>query len=147
MLFLFARGLRQTRPDAGVAGGQRLRLVEGLGADLAGMVDAHQPPRMAPLLGGELRFRQAVCGIDPPARGDAGERAQRAVEPEDQRIDHARSRGVEPGPGPTAWTECSARRTATEPAPRRYKKNGRPSDARMITSNPDKAWELPFATF
>ena len=63
MLFFFARGLHQALTHGGVARDQRLRLIERLRAHLTGVVDAHQPGCVAPLVGRERRFRQAMGRI------------------------------------------------------------------------------------
>jgi hypothetical protein len=72
----------------GIARGQRLRLVERLRAHLAGVVDPHQPRRVAPLVGRQVGFRQAAGRMRAIAHGAAGESAQCAIEAEDQMVDH-----------------------------------------------------------
>ena len=75
--------------DRGIARDQRLRRVERLRADFAGVVDAHQPRGVAAL----VRRRASASGRSRAGhrarrRRDAGQRAQRAVEADDQRVEH-----------------------------------------------------------
>ena len=42
---------------------QRLAMVESLGGDLAGMIDAHEPRGVAPLGRREFCFRQRTSGV------------------------------------------------------------------------------------
>ena len=59
--------------DFGVAGEEGLALVEGLGADFAAVVDAHEAGGFAPLRFGEVAFGVAVGGIRPLADGGGEE--------------------------------------------------------------------------
>jgi hypothetical protein len=51
VVFLLARGRCKAPPDLGIARDERLRAVERLGTDFAGVIDAHQAGGMASLLG------------------------------------------------------------------------------------------------
>ena len=88
VLFLFPRRLREPVAGGRVARGQCLRLVERLRAHLSRMVDPHEPRRVTPLVERELRFRQAAGRMRARTHRAAGEGAQRAVETEDQLINH-----------------------------------------------------------
>ena len=92
MLFLFTRRLRKPAAGFAPACAQGLGLIERLRTDFARVVDAHQPRRVPPFLGSQLRLRHAGRRIRTSARGNAGKRAQRAVETEDQIIDHRNSK-------------------------------------------------------
>jgi hypothetical protein len=69
MLLLLARGHGELVLDGRIAGEERLRGVERLRADLTGVIDAHQPRRMTPLVGRQGRFFEIRPGVARAAVG------------------------------------------------------------------------------
>ncbi len=88
MIFLLARRQGVARAHVGIARDERLRRVQRLRADLAGMVDTHQPRRVARLVRGQTGFRNPLARRGPRRRDGAGQRAQRAVEGNDEVFEH-----------------------------------------------------------
>ncbi|MNY23962.1 hypothetical protein D3C86_1576500 [compost metagenome] len=88
VVFLLARGGIHLRPHRRGARRDLLRLVQGLGADLADMVDTHQPGHMPARIRAQfVRLRrEAVSRVRPAGPGRARDGAQRHVEFSDQRI-------------------------------------------------------------
>jgi hypothetical protein len=88
MILFLLRGSIHLRAHGRRSRGQLLRLVEGLGANLSNMVDAHEAGYVATLLGVHLlRFRsQPLCRVGALRAGRTGNRAQRDIEFSDQRI-------------------------------------------------------------
>jgi len=74
--------------DRGVTRNHRLRGVERLRADFASMVDAHQAGGMAPFVRRKFGFRQRGARNRPRGMRQSRKRAQRAVEADDQGIEH-----------------------------------------------------------
>jgi len=83
VLLLLAGGLRELLAHRCVARDERLRRVERLRADLARVVDAHEPRCVALLFAGQLRIRYRRAGGRSARRRDARQRAQTAVETHD----------------------------------------------------------------
>src|ERR1019366_6445452 len=138
MVFLLACCQREAAPDLRIARDQRLRAVERLGADFACVIDPHQAGGMTSLLGREPVFRTLFRGIAPFLSHGARQRAQRTIETGDEVVSGqsvttlsqalvCRKAGLQGRP---------AIRSTHVPDHTRCKKNGRPEDARMITSNP-----------
>ena len=89
MVGFLARGLVEMGLEGRIAGGQRLRAVQRLGADLADMVNPHQRPGLALFAGAERGTvaRDGRTGAQRPGRGE--KRAQRAVGGTQQGIDRS----------------------------------------------------------
>ena len=86
ILFLARRALeRLTR--MGIAGCQRLPLIQRLGAHFADVVDAHQRGGMPAVVLAELRLRRSVAGRWPARVRDPAYRAQRPVDLRDELIE------------------------------------------------------------
>ena len=92
MLFLLARGHCELVLDGGIAGDERLRGVECLRADLAGVIDAHQARRVTPFVGRHDGLLEIGPGRRPRRGRHAGQRAQRAIEADDEIVQHVGAR-------------------------------------------------------
>src|SRR5690348_11132852 len=135
MLFLFARRVGHAAARCAVPRGEGLRLIKRLRTDLAGVIDAHQSDGVTPLLRTEIGLGHAARGIGTAAGGDAGQGSQRAVEREDQIVEHPVEISVgRPAPLLVRAYPASPAVSAGFPS-ERAEKNGRPSGARMITLN------------
>ena len=88
MLGLLVGSLHQRLTDAVVARQQRLPLIQGLGTDLAAMVDSHQRGGVPALLGAEFPFRDLGAGRRPQTDGYAEKCSQAPVELDDELVDH-----------------------------------------------------------
>ena len=88
VLLFLARGAREVGGDGRVARHQRLRGVERLRADFAGVVDAHQPGGVPALGVGQRSFGQRGAGDRARGRRVPGQRAQGAIEADDELVDH-----------------------------------------------------------
>ena len=88
MILFVARCGRKAFLDRRVARDERLCRVKRLCAHFAGVVDAHQSSGLPSLLRRELRLGQILAGRQARRLYVTGKRAQRAVEADDQRIDH-----------------------------------------------------------
>ena len=51
MIFFFRRGLSEFGPESLPAGKKALAMIEGLGGDLAGMIDSHERATLRGLMG------------------------------------------------------------------------------------------------
>ena len=80
VVLLFQRRLLQRQPVAGLARGQRLALVERLGADLADVVDAHQRRGVRALGALQCSLRDIGRGRRPLRPMHARQRAKRNIE-------------------------------------------------------------------
>ena len=88
MVVLLGRGLFHLLAHVGQLRGQRLALIERLGADLAGVVDAHQARRQFALGGIEIGLGHGRGGIGPLRLGRRAEdRAQGLVQATEQLIE------------------------------------------------------------
>ncbi len=87
MVVFLQRRPFQLAAGPGVPGGEGLPLVEGLGGDLPGMVDAHEPRSPFPLAGGEAGFGEPLGRVRTPGdRRGAEDRADPPVEVGDEMV-------------------------------------------------------------
>ena len=79
MVGFFGGRLLEMRAQARVGRCQGLRRVEGLGADLAHVIDAHQRRRLPPFVGGEMGFIPGHDGAGPRWPWFGKQSSERAV--------------------------------------------------------------------
>src|SRR5207253_2099932 len=91
MVFLLTRGHCETAADLGIARNKRLRAVERLGADFAGVIDPHQAGGMTSLLGRERTLGTIFRGTGSLRSHRARQRPQCTIEAGDEVVSRQRS--------------------------------------------------------
>jgi hypothetical protein len=86
MVQFLLRGLLEVLPQRLAAAEQGLGFVQGLGADLADMVDAHQRSGQLPVRGWEFGRGQGGRGRWPRGTGRDEHRAQARIQRDDQSV-------------------------------------------------------------